>query len=123
MVILSDPVVTALLAEFNEALQQLERTAGDDARLKIIEQLCELSRDARFQIGPPEYAEPDQIREMADCFDTGVDRIRNLWRANPVPKDVVDYCKNITDRAKRCREGLPTAETIMAVSAVSCPGE
>jgi hypothetical protein len=110
MCILSDPVVTALIAEFNDALVQLEHTdGGDSARLAVIEQLCELSRDARFQLGPPEYAESNQLSEMAVCFEQGVNRIRNLWAEQSVPSDVEAYCDNILQRAKRCRMSEPVA--------------
>ena len=109
MFILSDPVATALIAEFNDALLQLEQTKGDEARIAVIGQLCELSRDARFQLGPPEYAEPQQITDMADCFEQGVARIRKLWAGTSIPADVEAYCDNILQRAKRCRIGEPVA--------------
>ncbi len=109
MFILSDPVVTALIAEFNDALLQLEQTTGDEARMAVIEQLCELSRDARFQLGPPEYAEPQQITNMVDCFEQGVARIRKLWVGTSIPTDVAAYCDNILQRAKRCRMTEPVA--------------
>lgn len=109
MSILSDPVVTALLDEFNDALLQLEKTVDNGSRLAVIEQLCELSRDARFHIGPPEYAEPEQLREMAKCFDLGVSRIRGLWANEKVPDAVEAYCQNIVKRAERCRSNGPVA--------------
>jgi hypothetical protein len=55
-----------LIAEFNDVVGELEQSksdasVGDEARLEVVKQLCELSRDARFQMGPPQYAEPDQL--------------------------------------------------------------
>lgn len=106
---LSDPVVAGLLAEFNDAVLYLQQTSlSDAARQRIIEQLCELSRDARFQIGPPEYADETQLKDMAQCFHTGAQRILGLWPAESIPDSVRVYCQNIQQRADRCL-GRPVA--------------
>ncbi len=100
---LSDPVVAGLLAEFNDAVLYLQQTSlTDSARQRIIEQLCELSRDARFQIGPPEYADETQLNDMAQCFRQGADRIRGLWPVGTLPDSIRVYCENIRQRADRC---------------------
>lgn len=100
---LTDPVVSGLLTEFNDAVLYLQQTSmADPARLRVIEQLCELSRDARFQIGPPEYADESQLKEMAQCFRVGADKIRGLWSAGTLPDSVRVYCDNIQQRADRC---------------------
>lgn len=102
------PTVTALIDEFNEGILQLVHSRSDsrvteEGRLKVIEQLGDLARDPRFQLGPPEYAASQQAQEVADCFEAGVERIRSLWSENETPKVVRANCEIILERARSCR--------------------
>ncbi len=103
MLALADPVVTALLTEFTDAVDHLQHVPDVQDRLDQIKDLCELSRDARFQLGPPRFAEPEQLQQVAQCFTDGVERIRGLWPNGDVPDEVEAYCTNIVQRAQRCR--------------------
>lgn len=109
MAVLADPIVATLIDEYREAVETLLSTAGnpgiqDHARISIVRQLCELSRDARFHLGPRQYAEPQQLEELAACFEESANGIESLWK-DAVPKEVAGYCENIRDRARLCREG------------------
>ena len=106
MTILADPIVHALLDEFELAVSQLKASSANAsvsvaARLSVVKQLCELSRDVRFHLGPAKYADPEQLEEVAAAFEKAVAVIRGIW---PVAtQEINDYCDNITERAKRCR--------------------
>ena len=107
MSVLADPVVDALLLEFNELVAKIESTGievfqrDEPTNFKQIKQLCELSRDARLQLGPPEFADHEQLVTVASCFNSGVGQIRGMWSKGDIPPSVEILCKNITDRAER----------------------
>ena len=108
MPILTDPIVSALLAEFQLAASQLEESRSNSAvstaaRLDVVKQLCELSRDVRFHPGPPMYADADQLDEVATAFEAAVETIRSLWVDSQAPGEIDDYCDNIMEHANRCR--------------------
>ena len=107
MSLLADPIVDTLLVEFRETVDKLVeasiRGVDDEVRIRVIRQLCELSRDTRFQLGPPEYAVIEQVQQVAECFESSVTKIKNLWSAGSIPEIVETYCKNILQRAQRCR--------------------
>jgi len=109
MAFLADPIVDALIMEIKEVVEKLVATSGasgvtDDDRERVIRQLCELSRDARFHLGPRDYACADQLSEVAACFQNSVDEIRRLWAGRTMSQDITGYCDNILERARRCRE-------------------
>ena len=108
MAVLEDPIVSALVGEFNEVVDQLLTSRSDAnvnnaGRLDVVKQLCELSRDARFHLGPAEYADLDQLKDVADCFEQGVAKIRSIWATSDSPDEIEAYCENILERARRCR--------------------
>lgn len=105
MSVLADPIVRAKLKEFNttvEALVEAEfMTVGD--QLQVIRELCELSRNTKFDLGPLRFADSDQAAKVAASFEDAVSRIRGLWADSQVPEDAEKYCRNIERRAHRCR--------------------
>lgn len=104
--VLQDPIVESMMREFRAVLQELvERTPhqGDALRIEAVRQLCELSRDARLHLGPLDFADAGQARDVADCFEEAAKSILDVWSGAAVPPDVEQYCKNIRERAARCR--------------------
>jgi hypothetical protein len=69
----------------------------------VIRELCELSRNTKFDLGPLRFALPEQAAEVAECFEQSVKDIRGIWANGTVPPDVAKYCSNIELRASRCR--------------------
>ncbi len=110
MPLLADPIVKAMIKEFRAAVKDLKTASQqpsttDSDRIAVVRQLCELSRDTRFHLGPPEFADEEQAEEVARCFEDGTREIRQLWAKGAIPKDVEKYCNNIAERADRCRGG------------------
>ena len=109
MAILADPIIRVLLSEFDDAVRQLgastSHSPGDpQAGLEAVKQLCELSREIRFQLGPPKYADPDQVEEVAEAFESAVQTVQSLWTESASDGEMQDYCENILARARRCRD-------------------
>lgn len=100
--ILADPVVDSLLHEFEQTVEELLAApqAAPEVRREIIVRLCELSRDTRFQIGPREFVNVEQVQRVANCLEESVDRIE---QEGIVPEGTEVFCQNIRDRAARCR--------------------
>jgi hypothetical protein len=105
MAVLADPLVRLRLDDFCQTVEALckDGSLSDPLRIDAIRQLCELSRNTKFDLGPLEFANPAQATELADCFEDAVHRIRGLWPAGSVPGLVDRYCENIMSRARRCR--------------------
>ena len=106
MNVLADQIVEALLGEFQQAVRQLEASGSNvgvssEARFEVVKQLCELSRDVRFHLGPAKYADEAQLSEVAKAFVDAVSVIQTLWKSSPAK--VSEYCDNILERAKSCR--------------------
>ena len=110
MAVLTDPIVSVMLTEFNEAVSDLvlAKSSGhieDSQRLDVVRQLCELSRDTFFHLGPVEYADREQLREISESFFSAAKLIPTVWEHSPsgVPDAVELYCQNIEERARHCR--------------------
>lgn len=102
--IMADPIVAAKIEEFCSTVQALveAKFMQDDDRIKVVRELCELSRSAKFDLGSLRFASAIQAKEVAKCFEDSVPAIRGMWPAG-VPKEVEKYCTNILRRAKKCR--------------------
>lgn len=105
MPLLSDPVVAAKLCEFRATVDALVRATfmTDGDRASVVRELCELSRSAKFDLGPVRFAETAQVEEVASCFEESVEAIRSMWQHGVVPSEVDKFCSNIERRARRCR--------------------
>ncbi|MFM7057789.1 MAG: hypothetical protein ACKO2P_12795 [Planctomycetota bacterium] len=111
MKVLGDPVVDTLLNEFRDAVSQLEKqylrpNSDGQMAVNLIRHLCELSRDVMFHLGPPRYAELQQLRDAALEFDRAINVIQQN-SPTPLPDFLADYCDNFSQRAEQCRQGLP----------------
>ena len=108
MTVLADPMVRAKLKEFRGTVDALVQTPNltDEDRVAVIRELCELSRSTKFGLGPVEYAQPEQVEEVASCFEESARRLRALWNETELPANVEKYCLNIEQRARWCRGEL-----------------
>lgn len=108
--LLADPIVDSLIREFTGLVNQLvadfeQQPLSDEEATAAVKDLCELSRDTRFQLGPPEYAAAEQVDAMTRCFQESVECILALWSDEPdVPAGVSKHCNSILKRAEKCRE-------------------
>jgi hypothetical protein len=58
-----------------------------------------------FHLGPPRYAELQQLRDAALEFDRAINVIQQ-YSPTPLPDFLADYCDNFSQRAEQCRQGL-----------------
>jgi len=96
-----------LLTEFQQAVDQLQASGSNtsvsrNARIGVVRQLCELSRDVRFHLGPARYADSQQLAEVAEAFTKSVGVIRSVCK--DYSAEVEPYCGNILERANQCQE-------------------
>jgi hypothetical protein len=102
---LADPIVRVKLKEFRVTVDALiaAKYMTDGDRATVVRELCELSRNTKFDLGPVRFADVEQSEEVAACFEKAVTEIRQLWAVGKIPDEVARYCENIERRASRCR--------------------
>ena len=100
---LTDPIVSALIDEFSEAVDALVGSTDlTEAEITMaIRELCELSREAKFSLSASVLPVAEQAKKMDASFTSATTRIRALWAGRDIPEDVNQYLRNIDDRTKR----------------------
>jgi hypothetical protein len=88
-----DPLVLAFTEEFEAGVVVLQESQGDEHR-KIAKALCELSRDIRLRLGPPEQLPAQFVANLARLFTHAADSI-----LAGDDKELLAYRKNIVIRA------------------------
>lgn len=95
MTMLLDPVLASYVEDFAAGVSVLKTSVEDQHRL-VAENLCKLSREIRFRVGPPRLAPPELIAEIVALFRAAVDAIKNP----AADKKLEAYRSNINDRAE-----------------------
>lgn len=105
---LEDPIVEVLIEEFNEVVEALcSNEKPSSSSIQVVRQLCDVSRDAKLNLGPAQFSSLAQRSRLIESLRNGVDRIKAFWGTEAdLPEDVKRYCDNLIWRAQRIEDGV-----------------
>lgn len=69
-----DPILLGYIEGFEAGVEVVKMSAGDGHRQAAMK-LCELARDIRFRLGPPDESPPELTERIVQLFRSAVDCI------------------------------------------------